>query len=262
MMFATQLYKNDNTNRVIQPVTLEQQISHTPVYSQLQLQQKFYQSQQRAKPTFEELKKKIWEWQWMITTRTKWTYSEFDFETKGIIVSGDLDQDTRAMETWTNTTRTLAELVEFYDQGKEFILREPKNAEDIFNIIKDYTEFVADSFENSIHLLNNNVKENESVRNVINDVIKMQNLANRLFPLVIQNTETAAPTKGLLGYIASRNGHDGLNRITFDILGKYGLTQEQFDNVENIDETTGLFNAVDIRRTFDPNTLNQIKGMY
>lgn len=89
----------------------------------------------------------------------------------------------------------------------------------------------------------------------------MQNLANRLFPLVIQNTETAAPTKGLLGYIARRNGHDGLNRIKFDILGKYGISQEQFHNVENTDETTGLFNAVDIRQTFDPGTLKQLKGV-
>lgn len=260
-MFATQLYHNDTTNRVIQPVTVEQQMIYTPTYSQHQLQHEYNLKHQRQMPTFEELKKKIWDWQWMITTRTKWTYSEFDFEHKGITITGDLEQDTRAMESWTNTTRTLAELVEFYDQGKEFILRDPKNAEDIFNIIKEYTEYVAYSFDNRIHLLNNNVKENEAVRNVINDVIKMQNLANRLFPLVIQNTETAAPTKGLLGYIARRNGHDGLNRIKFDILGKYGISQEQFHNVENTDETTGLFNAVDIRQTFDPSTLKQLKGV-
>ena len=95
-MFATQLYHNDTTNRVIQPVTVEQQMIYTPTYSQHQLQHEYNLKHQRQMPTFEELKKKIWDWQWMITTRTKWTYSEFDFEHKGITITGDLEQDTRS----------------------------------------------------------------------------------------------------------------------------------------------------------------------
>lgn len=57
-MFATQLYHNDTTNRVIQPVTVEQQMIYTPTYSQHQLQHEYNLKHQRQMPTFEELKRK------------------------------------------------------------------------------------------------------------------------------------------------------------------------------------------------------------
>lgn len=271
MMFSTQLYKNPAIAGLTQPQQVQEYMPYNQQHAMIPLQlpqpnhlelQRAYQLQQESPPTpFEELKKKIWEWQFFISTRRKWTFTEHDFEVKGITITGNDEEDRKSMETWTNTTRTLSELVEFYDQGKEFILTYKEDAQTIFLIIQEYTDYVSKKLENSIHLLNYQVKENEKLRNVINDVIKMQNLANRLFPIVLQNTERKPETKGLFGFISARSSMYGLNRVEFNPLEKFGITIEDYQNMDNVDEQTGLFNAIDIRKQFNPAVMTQLRGV-
>lgn len=209
---------------------------------------------------WDELKKKIWDYQWMISTKRKWTFSDWDYEHRGITITGDPFHDVGSMDTWTNVTRSIADLVDFYDDGKEFILRNPPDAKRIFEYIQEYTQYVAWKFEHSIHMLNYDVENNKDLQEVIRDVVKMQNFGNRIFPLAMANYKFEPITTGLFGWVSKRSGTGIIPKIEFNPSSYFGISVEKFKDVENVDKETGYFNAIDLRSGFDPSSLNKIKG--
>ena len=207
---------------------------------------------------FNKLKEKIWEWQWPVSMPRKWTYTVTDYEVYGIPISGDEEADMAAMEEWVTTTRTLAQLVELYDEGKEFSFVDYSHIDKAFDIISEYTSFIAYQLNNSLHLQTYNVSSNKSLQQVLNDVVKLQNLANRLFPaMVALNEDAPAEVTGLFGFI---NSHTvDLAKFDFDPLSKYGLSKEIIRHKDNVDPATGLYKAVDIESKFDPHTFDVLR---
>lgn len=211
---------------------------------------------------WDELEGKIFKCQFRITTKRKWTYSEFDFEHVGIFVTGDLDDDLNSMNDWVNTTRTISDLVEMFDEGKEFIIPNPKDIEIIFMFIQDYTEYVGHVFNTRIHITHHGTKMDPEVREVLADLIKMQNFANRIFPVAVKlNKDDTRPVlTGILGWL-NQSGHNlGLPPLTFDPVEKYGIDPKAFEKEENFNKETGMFNAINLADVFDPHAFKTING--
>lgn len=230
----------------------------------------FYEYTSPSQYNFSELQKQIWDWQWIITTRKRWTLTEEDYTVRGISISDSIELTEALMDDWVKTTRSIAQLVELHDEGKEFIIDNPVDIEHIFNIIQEYTGYIGSTFSNRIHLLHRIsaldplAKPNEDQQKIINileDVIKLQNLGNRLFPVMVSvNREHAAAVGGLLGFlIHEQDMVDG--KLNFDPLAKYGLTKEDISAKENIDQSTGLYKAIDAQAVFDPYAFSKLQGV-
>ena len=208
---------------------------------------------------FEELKEKIWEWQWPVRMKLKWSYTKDDYEHRGILVSGNLQQDMAAMEEWINTTRSIADLVTLYDEGKEYIIPDPAHIERIFDIINEYTSFVAYKFNNNFYLSQMKYENNDAIIEVLNDVVKMQNLANRIFPMVVElNPSDPAPVEGLFGMLQRASLDYGIDQLQFDPYNRYGLTKQALFN-EKLQDALGNYKAVDMERKFDPEVFSRIR---
>lgn len=211
---------------------------------------------------WKELVRKIWEVQWMITTRKKWALSEEQYLYGGIETTGDAIYDNILLDDYVNTTRTISEMVEMYDAGKDFILRNPNDAQVIFDIILEYTDYVGERINTSLHLLSVNAEENVSLRQTIEDVVKLQNLGNKLFPLAVKYGDHKPTTQGILGFLYRDAQQYGYRRLEFDPIAKYGFTLQDLDDPKRRNERTGEFKAVNLANLFNPDTLEHLRGVY
>lgn len=212
---------------------------------------------------WDELEGKIFKCQFRVTTKRKWTYSDYDFEHVGILVTGDLEEDLNSMNDWINTTRTIADMVEWFNDGKEFIIPNPKDIEIIFMFIQDYTEYVGHVFNTRIHITHHGTKMDPEVREVLSDLIKMQNFANRIFPMAVKlnkDNDQRPVLSGILGWLNSAQSTMGLPQFTFDPVEKYGIDPNDFNKEENFNKETGMFNAIDLSTVFDPHAFKTING--
>lgn len=210
---------------------------------------------------YKKLSEKIFDWQWKVTMRRKWTYSDADYEIYGITVTGDREQDFESMEDWVNTTRTIANMVELHAESKEFIIQRKQDIDRIFEIIQEYTSYIGYRFSSQLNLLHYELQHNPEVREILDDLVKLQNLGNRLFPIMVHlNQDDPVPVTGILGFLYNDTQEYGLSKFQFDPLTKYGLTLADIKREENIDKSTGLYNAVNVSQYFDPQAYGKIKG--
>lgn len=219
-------------------------------------------NQERIEKNPEEMLAGIFTKQWMITAPRKWTIEPVDMTYYGVRTYENPMMDMEMMEEWTKTTRSIATLAEWHAEGKEFQLLDINNAQAMFNIIIDYTEYVAMTLGNKIHLTYVGIEKNPEVQEVLTDLVKLQNLANRLFPVMvrleIENPSEIPQQSGLFSYLTDVDIFLG-KKLEFDPYQKYGFSRQLVTNKELRDKETGLFKAVDVERYFDPSALGQIK---
>lgn len=209
---------------------------------------------------YDLLVEQLFEWQWLVTMPRKWTYSQYEYEVVGVNVLEDAEEDERSMNSWNQTTRSIADLVELYDEGKEFALVMEEDIRRIFDIIKEYTEYVGFIFNTHIYLANK-VEQNDKAKEVLADVVKMQNFANHIFPIMVSlEYDQEVQMTGIIGWIHNyANAGDSRFKLDFDPYTKYGITREDVFNKDNVDQVTGNYKAVDLTKTFDPYTLDKIR---
>nr|DAJ14977.1 MAG TPA: hypothetical protein [Myoviridae sp. ctfuG5] len=201
----------------------------------------------------ERLFKNVFDSLWLVRTKQQWIYTKADFEVFGIPTSGNLQYDQADMDQWITVGKTLAQLVEMYDKGHEFYFTKDTDIEAAFNTIVDYTNYVAYTVNNSYHLSYNNPEENEQLQEVLNDVVKMQNLGNRIFPVMAARPNFTQETSGLLGFLAGRRRNARV-KLNFDPILRYGLKPEDYRNPDMYREGTGEMRVLDIRQQFNPHT--------
>lgn len=255
---------NNYQSREITPIegfTVADFTSATDPYNVLTVDRPAYQAHYQDKDKFnwEDLKGKIFKCQFMITTRRKWTYTDFDFEHVGIFSTGDIEADLHAMDDWTNTTRCIADLVEMYDEGKEFIIPNPRDIEAMFNFILDYTEYVGYIFSTRLSLTKERIERDAEVRELLSDIVKMQNFANRIFPMAVSFNKQERPAlTGILGFLNDGISNIGVPSLTFNPVEKYGFTKDDLTNEQLQDKQSGMFKAVDVSRFTTNQALNDL----
>lgn len=203
---------------------------------------------------YQELSEKIFDVQWLIRTKRQSTYTQDDFEVFGIPASGDPVLDGLDMNEWVTTTRPISELVEMYEHGKEFYFVNPADMEGVFNIIVDYTNYIAWYINNSINLTYYKAEENPKLQQLLTDVVKLQNLGNRIFPIMTARDDMTYESKGLLGYLNKRRNLQGIRRLDFDPITRYGVTEDDFRNPELFDTNEKSFRIIDMKKSFNPRT--------
>lgn len=207
------------------------------------------------------LSEKIFDVQWLIRTRRQWTYTVDDYEVFGIPVSGDPALDEVDMKEWVTTTRPISELVEMYEHGKEFYFVNSADMEGVFNIIVDYTNFIAWYINNSINLTYYKAEENPKLQQLLTDVVKLQNLGNKIFPIMTAREDMTYESKGLLGYLNRRRNMHGINRLEFNPVTRYGFTEDDFRNPELYDAEKQTFKVIDAHKAFNPHTVKFMENI-
>lgn len=215
---------------------------------------------------FETLKKQVWETEYLIKTRFKFTFSDDDYEERGIRVTGDPEADFWAMEEWITTTRCIADLAEMHNEGKEFYFCDNHVLPEIFRIINDYTQYVAEAINGSAYLANFGIKDNPKVREIIEDIVKLQNLGNRVYPLIAeyQPEKPKEEAQGLLAFIQEANKDFAyIPQFDFDINERLGSTFiSSFDEEPSLqsvyedqgigwNKEQGFYNIIDINRELE-----------
>lgn len=218
-------------------------------------------NQQQIERDPEAMLANIFTKQWMVSAPYKWTLDNKDMNYFGVRTYENPMMDMEMMDEWVKTTRSISTLAEWHDEGKEFQLLDINNAQAIFNIIADYTEYVSRSLQNKIHALYVGIEKNNDIQEILSDLVKLQNLANRLFPVMVrielENPEEVPVQHGLFSYLSDVDKFLG-KKLEFDPYFKYGFTRGIVIDKENKDKGTGLFKAVDLQRQFDPSALTQI----
>lgn len=209
---------------------------------------------------YDLLVEQLFEWQWLVMMPRKWTYSQYDYEVVGVTVLEDSDEDMQSMNSWNQTTRSIADLVELYDEGKEFSLVMEEDVKRIFDIIKEYTEYVSFVFNSHIYLANK-LEQNDKAKEVLADVVKMQNFANHIFPIMVTlEYDQEVKLSGIIGWIQGyANAGDDTFKLNFDPYAKYGISREEVFNKDNVDQVTGNYKAIDLSKSFDPYTFDKIR---
>nr|DAS75688.1 MAG TPA: hypothetical protein [Caudoviricetes sp.] len=206
-----------------------------------------------------ELIERLFDWQWMVTMKYKWTLTQKDYEEKGVSIYGDEEQYMQALDDMVHTTRSIADLAELHDEGKDFIIRMPGDTEKIFTIIHEYTSYVASQFNTSIYITPDTIYNNPKLRQLIDDVVKLQNLGNAVYPVMTTVVKHTAETEGLLGFINKTSGRSFVRRLDFNPVERYGFRAWEIgagrDKYPTKDEQ-----VIDIRKQFDPHTINQLGG--
>lgn len=205
---------------------------------------------------YEELTEKIWDWQWTIGTRKAWTYTEFQYENQFVDATGDVVLDEIDQMAWVRTTRNISELVEMHDKGHEFFFINDETPRKVFDIIYEYTCYVAWFFNNEIHVSYEMADQDEKLRTVLNDVVKMQNLANKIFPIFTAQPEQREETRGLFGYLNRRHRSAFAHRLQFDPILVYGYNQSDFTDPNRYNREERSFNAIDVRQSFNPGLIS------
>lgn len=200
--------------------------------------------------------------QWMVSAPYKWTLDNKDMNYYGVRTYQNPMLDNDMMDEWVKTSRSISTLAEWHDEEKEFQLLDINHARAIFDIIVDYTEYMSRTLQGRIHALYVNVEQNSDVKEILTDLVKLQNLANRLFPVMVR-IELENPTempvqRGLFSYLSDVDRFLG-KKLDFDPYWKYGFSRDVVTNKDLKDKETGLFKAVDLQRQFDPSALNQIR---
>lgn len=208
-----------------------------------------------------DLIKKVFECPWIIYTRVKWCIREVDLTYYGIPTSNDLHADEEMYDQWTKTTRTIAELAEFYDQGKEFMFEDIKSTEAVFNIITEYTDYVAYRLNYDVDLNYNKIEENESVKEVLNDVVKLQNLGNHICPIMRTYIPQQVETQGLLGFLNERGMRYGLSQFDFNPYKRFGFNGNQTEQNTKSNNEPQTEEAIRIQRALDMSTLSRLRAM-
>ena len=152
------------------------------------------------------------------------------------------------------TKITISELVEMYEYGKEFYFVNPADMEGVFNIIVDYTNYIAWYINNSINLTYYKAEENPKLQQLLTDVVKLQNLGNRIFPIMTARDDMTYESKGLLGYLNKRRNLQGIRRLDFDPITRYGVTEDDFRNPDLFDANEKSFRIIDMKKSFNPRT--------
>lgn len=205
--------------------------------------------------------KQVFEWQWIIHTRVKWCIRNEDLTYYGIPTSNDITLDEEMYDQWTKTTRSIADLAEFYDQGKEFIFADVKNVEDVFKIIAEYTDYVAYRLNADGDLNYINLDENEEVREVLNDVVKLQNLGNHIYPIMQAHIPQQTETEGLLGFLNERGSRYGISQFTFNPYKRFGFNNANQSKPTTPHEEPQTEEAIRIQRALDMSTLTQLRKL-
>lgn len=206
-----------------------------------------------------ELLTAIFEDQWCIQTKFKWLLTEKFMEEVGVVTSGDYAYDMEMANQWTRTTRPISELATMLDEGKEFMLEDEKDHEKIFNVIMQYTNFVASRLNHSLDLDYLDPEQNEEVREVLNDVVKLQNLAAKLYPIMIDLTPDQEETKGLIGFINRRGRRYGLKHLHFNPVNRFGFSAEVQKEVEENVREGKIPRPINIENALDMDTLAKIR---
>lgn len=231
-----------------------------PQYQPINIYQTRYTPTNRVREfDYNKLQRQLFEWNWFVKLPRKWTYTDFQYEHVGIPSNMESEDIYQSMNEWVDTTRTIADLVELHDEGKEFIITQPNDVERIFNIVQEYTEYVAFVFNTNLqytYLIDKDPK----VQELLDDVIKMQNLANRIFPVMVNlGYEKEEELTGLFGWLTKQNPNAVTHKLDFDPYEKYGFNRQIVADKQNMDEHSQLFKAVDISRTFNPGTFDKIR---
>lgn len=208
---------------------------------------------------YDKLSRQMFEWNWLVKMPVKWSYNQFQYENLGVFVTDNEQHDNESMNNWVTTTRTIADLVELHHEGKEFIIIQPNDVERIFNIIQEYTEYVAYTF-NSNPFLTRRADTNENIQELLSDVIKMQNLANRIFPVMVNlGIDKKEELTGLFGWLTNVGGQTVQRKLEFDPYERYGLSRTIVTDKKYAEPETGLYKALDAQQSFNPETFERIR---
>lgn len=210
---------------------------------------------------YEQLEKDIFDRLYRIRTKRIWTYTTMDYEVFGIPTSGVRELDNLDMNEWVMTLKTINDLTEMYEQGKEFYFVDNCDIEVAFNSIVDYTNYAANFINNSYHLSYVDTEENEPLQKLLNDLVKMQNLANRIFPVMTMQPNFTQESKGLLGFLSNRRHRQGIKLMNFDPILKYGFTEQDYQDPNRYNDRNAEFRAIDIRENFNPNVARFVGGI-
>lgn len=136
-----------------------------------------------------ELAKPIFERYYMVGIRFKDTMSIEDVKKFGVPTVGIKEHDERVMNDLCDRYMKICEMVEYYKNGIPLVVRNPKETEDIYNVINAYLRGWHDFLEGSINT--GNVP--------IDDLVNLDRFASSVYEHAVNYFSQATPLNGVLG---------------------------------------------------------------